>query len=72
MAERKQMDQERSKTGIIGLDDVLNGGLIPHRLYLVEGSPVPERPRCRSNTLSRELRERKSAFTSLFRRRRKN
>lgn len=29
----------RSKTGIEGLDDVLAGGLIPHRLYLVEGSP---------------------------------
>jgi circadian clock protein KaiC len=30
---------ERSKTGIEGLDDVLKGGLIPHRLYLVEGNP---------------------------------
>ncbi len=29
----------RAKTGIEGLDDVLNGGLIPHRLYLVEGNP---------------------------------
>jgi circadian clock protein KaiC len=26
-------------TGIAGLDDVLNGGLTPHRLYLVEGTP---------------------------------
>jgi len=26
-------------TGIDGLDTVLNGGLTPHRLYLVEGSP---------------------------------
>ncbi len=30
---------ERSKIGITGLDDILNGGLIPHRLYLVEGNP---------------------------------
>src|SRR5687768_7912330 len=30
---------ERSKTGIVGLDDVLHGGLIPHRLYLVDGDP---------------------------------
>jgi circadian clock protein KaiC len=26
-------------TGIGGLDDILNGGLTPHRLYLVEGTP---------------------------------
>jgi circadian clock protein KaiC len=26
-------------TGIEGLDDILNGGLTPHRLYLVEGVP---------------------------------
>src|SRR3954469_10090528 len=26
-------------TGISGLDDVLGGGLTPHRLYLVEGDP---------------------------------
>ncbi len=30
---------QRSKTGVPGLDDVLNGGLIPHRLYLIEGDP---------------------------------
>lgn len=28
-----------AKTGIAGLDDVLSGGLTPHRLYLVEGMP---------------------------------
>src|ERR1700761_7105862 len=27
------------KTGAPGLDDILNGGLIPNRLYLVEGDP---------------------------------
>ena len=26
-------------TGIAGLDDILNGGLTPHRMYLVEGTP---------------------------------
>ena len=30
---------QRSKTGILGLDDVLNGGFIPHGLYLIEGDP---------------------------------
>ena len=28
-----------AKTGIAGLDDVLNGGLTPNRLYLLEGVP---------------------------------
>ena len=28
-----------SATGIAGLDDVLSGGLPPHHLYLLEGSP---------------------------------
>ncbi|HVX10037.1 MAG TPA: ATPase domain-containing protein [Pirellulales bacterium] len=32
-------DVERSKTGIAGLDDVLCGGLLPNRLYLVDGNP---------------------------------
>jgi circadian clock protein KaiC len=30
---------ERSTTGVPGLDDILNGGFIPHRLYLVDGNP---------------------------------
>lgn len=30
---------ERTPTGTPGLDDVLRGGLISHRLYLVEGDP---------------------------------
>jgi circadian clock protein KaiC len=29
----------RSTMGISGLDDILGGGLIPHRLYLVDGDP---------------------------------
>lgn len=29
----------RASTGIIGLDDIMNGGFIPNRLYLVEGMP---------------------------------
>src|SRR6185295_9028344 len=28
-----------ASTGIEGLDDILRGGLTPHRLYLVEGVP---------------------------------
>ena len=30
---------ERLKTGIPALDDILHGGLIPERLYLVDGNP---------------------------------
>ncbi len=29
----------RCQTGVPGLDDILNGGLIRHRLYLLEGTP---------------------------------
>jgi circadian clock protein KaiC len=29
----------RAMTGIAGLDDILNGGFIEHRMYLVEGNP---------------------------------
>src|ERR1041385_3546963 len=29
----------RCATGVPGLDDVLHGGLIPHRLYLLDGDP---------------------------------
>ena len=31
--------RSRAKTGIRGLDDILLGGLIQHRMYLVEGNP---------------------------------
>jgi len=31
--------QARAATGIEGFDDVLGGGLTPHRLYLIEGVP---------------------------------
>ena len=29
----------RSKTGVPGLDDILGGGFVPNRLYLIEGDP---------------------------------
>jgi circadian clock protein KaiC len=32
-------DRERVSTGIEGLDDVLHGGLIPGRSYLLRGEP---------------------------------
>ena len=32
-------DAKRAATGIAGLDDVLNGGFIRNRLYLIEGTP---------------------------------
>jgi circadian clock protein KaiC len=34
-----KLQVQRSKTGVPGLDDILKGGLIPHRLYLVDGDP---------------------------------
>ncbi len=30
---------QRSTTGVPGLDDILNGGLLSHRLYLIDGDP---------------------------------
>jgi circadian clock protein KaiC len=32
-------DTRRAKSGIQGLDDILGGGVIEHRMYLVEGNP---------------------------------
>src|SRR6201999_4666660 len=32
-------DPKRLTTGVSGLDDILGGGLTPHRVYLVEGTP---------------------------------
>src|SRR5688572_26664778 len=32
-------DDSRVSTGVVGLDDILHGGLTPCRLYLVEGNP---------------------------------
>src|SRR5882724_4269349 len=39
MGNATEMSPSRSKTGIVGLDDILNGGLIPNRLYLIGGDP---------------------------------
>src|SRR5476651_320298 len=33
------VDLERVKLGIPGVDDILAGGLLPNRLYLVQGDP---------------------------------
>jgi len=32
-------NEDRVATGIKGLDDVIGGGLTPHRVYLIEGNP---------------------------------
>ncbi|CAL8481524.1 ATPase domain-containing protein [Caballeronia sp. S22] len=34
-----QPDPDRISSGIDGLDDILGGGLTPHRMYLLEGPP---------------------------------
>src|SRR6478752_9979005 len=39
MTRAVSLDTNRGKTGIPGLDNVLSGGLIRHRLYLVDGDP---------------------------------
>jgi circadian clock protein KaiC len=39
MQQRHNNAAERSATGIAGLDDILGGGLIAQRLYLLEGDP---------------------------------
>src|SRR3546814_11706267 len=39
MRTRPPMDKHRVATGIEGLDTILEGGLTPNRLYLVEGLP---------------------------------
>jgi circadian clock protein KaiC len=39
MVSATQALPDRALTGIAGLDDILNGGLTPHRMYLVEGTP---------------------------------
>jgi circadian clock protein KaiC len=36
---KQDNEPRRSSTGVPGLDDVLHGGLIAHRLYLVDGNP---------------------------------
>lgn len=39
MADTDSEAPRRARIGIDGLDDILNGGLIEHRMYLVEGNP---------------------------------
>lgn len=39
MPESNPSDSQFVQTGIDGLDEVLGGGLVPHRLYLLEGDP---------------------------------
>ena len=39
MLPSSQVKLPRCPTGIPGVDNILNGGLIPHRLYLVDGKP---------------------------------
>jgi circadian clock protein KaiC len=39
VATRGDKEPTRISTGVPGLDDILNGGLIPNRVYLIEGVP---------------------------------
>ena len=42
--EDKNEGHVRAKTGIAGLDGVLHGGFLKHRMYLVEGNPGAGKP----------------------------
>ena len=35
----RHKNHQRAQTGISGLDEILCGGLIPQRLYLIDGNP---------------------------------
>lgn len=37
--EAAKHEGERSRTGVEGLDEILNGGFIPNRLYMLDGNP---------------------------------
>src|SRR3984957_13294792 len=39
MSARSGEIKHRSQTGVPGLDEILHGGLISHRLYLIDGNP---------------------------------
>jgi circadian clock protein KaiC len=39
MPQTRMASEKRAKTGVPGLDDILNGGFIPNRLYLIDGDP---------------------------------
>src|SRR5262245_53216325 len=39
MREEMETESLRSKTGIPGFDDVMGGGFVPHRFYLIDGDP---------------------------------
>ena len=39
MSKPAPVDIEKVGTGIVGLDDILNGGLPPRRLYLIQSAP---------------------------------
>lgn len=38
-ASKQQLNESRSQTGVPGLDDILNGGFVKDRVYLVDGDP---------------------------------
>jgi CheY-like chemotaxis protein len=52
----------RSRIGVTGLDEVLHGGLIAARLYLIDGNPARAKPRLRctfsAGTVIRAIMER--------------
>ena len=55
---------KRSRTNIPGFDDILNGGFIPHRLYLVDGNPGAGKTTLGLQYLSAGIAQARNACTS--------
>jgi predicted ATP-dependent serine protease len=53
----------RAEIGIVGLDDVINGGLARNRLHLLEGSPGTGKTTIALQFLMAGARQTRSAFT---------
>ena len=73
MAEPRLKPQvKRSTTGVPGLDDVLNGGLLSHRLYLIDGDPGAGKTTLALQYLLKVSKRARNAFTSRSPKRRRN